>query len=163
MTGLFLSLVDWHAWNRLISPSKAFLLGLLDQQVYRRSVDTLSDAIVFSFVSGQVSSHLKGTPSNLQLCLWTGFVTFKGDSSSLQLCAWTGFVTFKGDSKQRHELAWKHRRGANISICRLCMVVVSVFVQLRHFLLSHLNSVCGHIHLLFTNEEHRSVGSWRSA
>ena len=145
MTGLFLSLVDWHAWNRLISPSKAFLLGLLDQQVYRRSVDTLSDAIVFSFVSGQVSSHLKGTPSNLQLCLWTGF------------------VTFKGDSKQRHELAWKHRRGANISICRLCMVVVSVFVQLRHFLLSHLNSVCGHIHLLFTNEEHRSVGSWRSA
>ena len=80
---------DWHAWNRLISPSKALPLDLLDQQVCPRSVDTLSNAIVFSFVSGQVSSHLKGTPSSLQLCAWTGFITFKikGDpKQSSTLC-----------------------------------------------------------------------------
>ena len=38
------------------------------------------------------------------------------------------FCTFKGEPKQKHKLAWKHQKCANISMCRLHLVVLSIFI-----------------------------------
>ena len=35
----------------------------------------------------------------------------------------------KGDTKRRYNLAWSHRKGANIYMCRLRMLVLSIFIQ----------------------------------
>ena len=41
--------------------------------------------------------------------------------------------TFKGDLGQRHRLAWKSRKCANIFICRLLLVLLSIFMQQKYF------------------------------
>ena len=38
------------------------------------------------------------------------------------------YSPFEGKLKWRHELAWRHRKCANISICRLHLVVMSIFI-----------------------------------
>ena len=45
-------------------------------------------------------------------------------------------VNVKGDPKQTQQLAWKHPNCANISVCRLCTVILSVLMQQGYFLLS---------------------------
>ena len=39
--------------------------------------------------------------------------------------------------EQRGKLTWMRRKCENISICRFCMMALSVFVQQKSFLYSH--------------------------
>ena len=48
---------------------------------------------------------------------------------------------FKGNPKQRPKLAWKHGHFANISICRLRMVVLSICMQQKPFCV-HVRLAC---------------------
>ena len=49
---------------------------------------------------------------------------------------------FKGELKRRCKLARKHKKMTNISICKLCLVVLSLFIQKLHFSALNQSSSC---------------------
>ena len=69
----------------------------------------------------------------------------------------------KEDTKQRCKLAWKHRKCANIFICRLCIWLFCQYLCDKQIYFSALNlssSWASDVGLLFTNKNQKKAGSW---
>ena len=76
-----------------------------------------------------------------------------------------GFATVWMFNQWAHKSAWKQRKCANVSICRLCnsLVVSSIFMQQEYFLALNLSSSgCSQVVWLFTNKikNRRKVCWW---
>ena len=65
-----------------------------------------------------------------------------------------------GETKERCKLAGECSRHADIFICRLLLVVLSIFMQKVYFFLAVSSSLCGCgcVNLFFSNEEEKKVG-----
>ena len=76
-----------------------------------------------------------------------------------------GFAAVWMFNQWAHKSAWKQRKCANVSICRLCnsLVVSSIFMQQEYFLALNLSSSgCSQVAWLFTNKikNRRKVCWW---
>ena len=67
----------------------------------------------------------------------------------------TGVCNCKLKGNQSKEMAWKCRKCQSNSICRLHMIVLSVFTQKKLLLFSASNLNSGHVGLLFAKEEQK--------
>ena len=66
------------------------------------------------------------------------------------------------ESQAKMYAGWKRRKCAKMSICRLRVLLLWILTQQKYLFVSSLSSSGdSHVVSLFTNEEQKTVGSWR--
>ena len=88
------------------------------------------------------------------VCQCQGCVSVCGSCQGVGQCLW---AAIKGNLNQRCKQAWKHTVCAKRTICRLCMVLLSIFMHQKYFFFffqipNLSSSECCHVCLLFTNK-----------